>query len=500
MLMKNLVFFLLVVILSFAQKKTCVAEKQQEATNYTIDAKEYLRELNLSGLDYWSRGNFEGAMKEYRKMLKLSEFTENYFYQAMALSNIGFIYAECENYEKCIEYRMKALLLRKKINDIQGIGLSYNSLGLTYYALDSLGQALNFYEQALPLLQDIGDSLGESNVLNNIGNVYAKQSQFLLAKQYHDAALKIRIKRNDKRGLAESYKNLSNLYIKTGEYSLAIDLIKKGILIAEEIKSDKLRKFFYYQQYLLSQARGDYLLALDSYICFSEIKDSLVSLEKIKIIDELEIQYKTEKKEQEIQLLHVSNLLKEEEIEKKSMSFRWLFGIMLLFLLMLLLLLYMYFQKRRAYKTLVRMNIEVAKCDNIKEQEKKKENRHKQSKLDEGEKQKLLDNLNQLMINEKPFLQKTCSIDELAKKLSSNRQYLSQLINKHFEKNFNNYINEYRIREARVLLVDKEHDKYTIEGVSKIVGFNSRTSFIAAFKRYTGVTPSFFKSTYKNSL
>ena len=497
--MNKLIFFLFLIIFSFSFENTCFAEKQVEAADYKLVVKEYLRELNVSGLDYWSKGNFEGAMKEYRKMLKLSELTDNYFYQAMALSNIGFVYAECENYEKCIEYRMRALLLRKKINDVQGTGLSYNSLGLTYYALDSLDQALNFYNKALTILQGIRDSLGESNVLNNIGNVYTKQSLFLLSKKYHDAALKIRLKRNDKRGMAESYKNLSALFIKTGKYSLATELIIKGIAISEEIESAKLRKFFYFQQYLLSKARANYLLALTSYISFSEINDSLISLEKIKIIDELEIQYEIEKKEREIQLLHVSNLLKEEEIEKKALSFQWLLLIMSLVLLILLLLLYMYFQKRKAYKTLVRINVEAVKWESIKGQENKKEVKHKQSKLDEENTQKLLDSLNLLMIEEKPFLQKTCSIDELAKKLASNRQYLSQLINKQFGKNFNNFINEYRIKEARKFLLDNKYDKYTIEGISKIVGFNSRTSFIAAFKIYTGVTPSFFKNTYKNS-
>ncbi|MBU0488050.1 MAG: helix-turn-helix domain-containing protein, partial [Bacteroidetes bacterium] len=57
-------------------------------------------------------------------------------------------------------------------------------------------------------------------------------------------------------------------------------------------------------------------------------------------------------------------------------------------------------------------------------------------------------------------------------------------------KNFKNLINEYRIKESRKLLITKPN--LTIEAIAHDVGFRSKSAFNAAFKLYTGVTPSFF--------
>ena len=87
-------------------------------------------------------------------------------------------------------------------------------------------------------------------------------------------------------------------------------------------------------------------------------------------------------------------------------------------------------------------------------------------------------------------------LPDFAKKLHSNRNYLSQIINEHFNVNFNNFVNEYRIKESRKLLLSSKYENYTIEGIATTVGFHSKTTFNNAFKKFTGVTPSFFR---KNS-
>ena len=61
-----------------------------------------------------------------------------------------------------------------------------------------------------------------------------------------------------------------------------------------------------------------------------------------------------------------------------------------------------------------------------------------------------------------------------------------------FNKNFNQFINDYRIREACQLFERGIHHEKTIEGIALTVGFNNRATFISAFKNYTGVTPSFY--------
>lgn len=86
------------------------------------------------------------------------------------------------------------------------------------------------------------------------------------------------------------------------------------------------------------------------------------------------------------------------------------------------------------------------------------------------------------------------SLARLSEAVGSNPNYVSQTINERFGCNFNTYVNRYRIREAcRRFVGDVACQKLTIEAVASEVGFKSRSSFINAFKRETGLTPSEYR-------
>ncbi len=70
---------------------------------------------------------------------------------------------------------------------------------------------------------------------------------------------------------------------------------------------------------------------------------------------------------------------------------------------------------------------------------------------------------------------------------------VSRLINTHGQKNFNQFVNSFRIQEAKRLLDDAEFEKYNFSGIADAVGFNSRSSFFTNFKQIEGVTPLEYK-------
>jgi AraC-like DNA-binding protein len=95
--------------------------------------------------------------------------------------------------------------------------------------------------------------------------------------------------------------------------------------------------------------------------------------------------------------------------------------------------------------------------------------------------------------NQQPFLKVGYKIGDLAKELDIPTYILSAFINQAYGKNFNEWVNEYRVNYLRVLL-QKNPDvrKYTFEALGNLAGFNSRTTFIAAVKKTTHKTPSEF--------
>lgn len=81
----------------------------------------------------------------------------------------------------------------------------------------------------------------------------------------------------------------------------------------------------------------------------------------------------------------------------------------------------------------------------------------------------------------------------LAKLVDSNTKYVSYVINKTYQKNFKTYLNEFRIREASRRLTDPQYAHLTIQAIAEMVGFNSSSTFIIAFKRVIGMTPSVYQ-------
>ncbi len=98
----------------------------------------------------------------------------------------------------------------------------------------------------------------------------------------------------------------------------------------------------------------------------------------------------------------------------------------------------------------------------------------------------------QLMDSEKLFLDSRLSIKTVADKLGMSVNHLSQVINQQSGKNFFKFINEYRVEEAKILLLDQSNKKYTILAIAYDCGFNSKSSFNTIFKQYMGKTPSDF--------
>lgn len=99
---------------------------------------------------------------------------------------------------------------------------------------------------------------------------------------------------------------------------------------------------------------------------------------------------------------------------------------------------------------------------------------------------------------ERNFLDANLSLESVAEKLNINKSYLSRLINSDLEKNFNDYINELRIEEAKTYLEQTEFENYTLLAIGLEAGFNSKTAFNSAFKKFTGVTPSEYKKSKKH--
>lgn len=121
-----------------------------------------------------------------------------------------------------------------------------------------------------------------------------------------------------------------------------------------------------------------------------------------------------------------------------------------------------------------------------------KKEKYQNRKMSEKDAAVLLASLDKVMSEQQLYLNPVLSLALLAKKVGNLQTTISQVINENSGKSFNLYINEFRIQHAKNLLVTDAH--LNMELVAERSGFNSNSTFFAAFKKITGQTPASYRS------
>lgn len=112
---------------------------------------------------------------------------------------------------------------------------------------------------------------------------------------------------------------------------------------------------------------------------------------------------------------------------------------------------------------------------------------------------KLLAELRDLLENKEVFLDKSLTIESLAKMAGTNKARMSQFINKVFGCNFPTLLSNYRVTKAVAMFSDPANSIYTVEAIGENCGFNNRQAFHSSFKKKIGMPPSKFRELIKKT-
>jgi AraC-like DNA-binding protein len=119
--------------------------------------------------------------------------------------------------------------------------------------------------------------------------------------------------------------------------------------------------------------------------------------------------------------------------------------------------------------------------------------KYESSKLSIEEKEEFLKKIENYFDSEKPYLNPSLTIKDIADATNIHSKYISQVINESLNKNFYDFINSYRVKEAmNQLLINGGKEKTVLE-ILYDSGFNSKSAFNTAFKKNTGFTPTEFR-------
>ena len=105
----------------------------------------------------------------------------------------------------------------------------------------------------------------------------------------------------------------------------------------------------------------------------------------------------------------------------------------------------------------------------------------------------LYNKISELVIRDKLYLESDLSLSGLSKMVGKSTQNTSEAINQYAKRNFNEFINYYRIQDAKRMLLDANTKNYTISTIAFDAGFSTLSSFNSAFKKFECITPSIYK-------
>jgi AraC-like DNA-binding protein len=466
---------------------------------------------NYLGRIYANYSNYDKALEYFFYSLKIAEknkYNMNIAYSLMYIANIYFYQY---NYSLALQYYTYAYNAGKNINDKKFQGIILNNLGAVYNNLGKDKKAIQCYTEALKFYTEPDKNVEKCHTLTNIGIIYNNQGQKDSALYYHNKAIKIAEKNSDIYSLAYISFNIADLYLKPVNFIKADYHLSKAIKHAEAIEANDIIRLVYYNYAQLFSKVNNFKKAFYYQSLYQQLHDSIYNDESDKRIADMEVKYETEKKEQKIVLLNTEKKLQKIKLTKQRILILFLiiFTSIVFFLFVII-----YFQKlaqKKANKELVKRNLELVKSENefaeikfsradiTNDNSKPKliNEKYKLSTINEDQKKELKHFILDSMTEQKLYKDKNLNLQNYSKRIKENKNRVSQVINQEFNKNFSNFINEYRVKEARRMLSNTKYQNLTIEAIAYEVGFSSKSTFNRVFKDITGITPSFYLQSAK---
>lgn len=288
--------------------------RYDEAAGYINQSIEIYESLGLerrAADSYLNRGNLltnaadlDGAYKSYQGALRTYESLGLNVMMTYALINMGSVAIDLADFDKGKENYWKSLsILNANGKNANLMAYTLNGLGSVYQEYDvQPDSAIYYYLQGLEYAGAAGSKYLQSISYHNLGTLYQKGSRNQEAITNLIKARDLKSEIGDKAGLSLVLAALGTTYGAQREFARARESFSSAITIAEEVGDLSNSEKIYRRMYQYAKSTGKYEEALDSYEKLSSLRDSLLNAEHLGNIAELNIQYDTDKKEQQIAL------------------------------------------------------------------------------------------------------------------------------------------------------------------------------------------------------
>lgn len=464
--------------------------------NLSEEEKAFLNRAKIAPIEvYTQQGNNYAAIGEtkialdyFYKSVDIAKEENLPFYKAVLPVLIGGMKSEAGEYKEALKYYKKGYSLLQSTQEIDELNRKFNS-SLTIISMSNVFFKLNEIDSAKYIL-DLGfkQKLDTISGITNI-NFQTQKAKILVEEGKYDEALKqfeyikkVSKEYDSKSGISYYYNDLATYYSKIENYEEAAKIMEEGILAAK----NKTKEF---------NLVDDYKKLAKIYKKNGDLEKSNEYFEKY-VLNQKGLE---KSKNNIIDSFHNKEVL-DLEFEKKVQKKTTLYLLLGCGFLISILAFYAFSISVKRKKETLKFKELISKIDILKEDKKSEiistkdvisEDKNT-SEINPETYQQIVEGLEKLS-SQNYYLKKECSSYTIAKKIKTNTTYLSKVINLHYQKNFNTYINDLRINYSILKLKeDLRFRAYSVQSISEELGYKSPDSFTKYFKKRTGLLPSIY--------
>jgi len=260
---------------------------------------------------------------------------------------LASIYISMQRLSEAEEIYDRMLELSIASNDSLNQARIYGHIGVVYFFKEDYEEAINFYDKSLKINEALQRQIEEGVNYGNIAEAYDYLGKHDLAKTYYFESLELLQKHHFNSGLVFVYYGLGRCYTNLGELEEGVRSYEKSLEILGQIGEKREAPIVYELMAENYMKQGDFEKAYEYYKKRSQAKDSIETIQKNKLIEEVRVRYEIDKKEKLNEQLARDNEEKLKDIENKNRTIFFQFLVVALLLLLIVFLVFFYYKIRK---------------------------------------------------------------------------------------------------------------------------------------------------------
>lgn len=284
------------------------------------DSSQIATAMTNIGILFWSRDNYQMALEFFLSALRIREELDEKHELAKALNNVGVVYERQGNLEKALEFHTRSLEVKMVLGNRRSIANSLMNQGNIHKSMGNHAQALENYHRGMDVYAELGDRRGVAMMMTNIGITYAEQQEYDSSMVYLERSLRMKRELGNRQLLSTTLINLGELHLALGWPDSARAVFREALAIGREFRSKRTIADSYLNLSKADLMQDDHVSALNNYMAYAEVKDSLLNEESLHQINELTARYEADNREKRIELLEKDKRLNDLELKRQRLQ------------------------------------------------------------------------------------------------------------------------------------------------------------------------------------